>query len=162
MKCADSGDIKILVRFPGDPILKFLFEVRNCVGGANMRGWFTPKITSCVNLFTAVIFVFTLSCAYLILRHAILTHIIFNFWSVLHLKPYFPSRPKIFLVFVKSLSEDIHLPQRPRKSFKVDVPFFVSMVFVRVRYHTKWFLKHYNLSFSNSSLIHWVQKFNLY
>ena len=41
---ADSEDIKILVQFPGNSILKFLLPFRKCVGCVNMRGRFRIKI----------------------------------------------------------------------------------------------------------------------
>ena len=41
---ADSGDIKILIQFPGNSILKFSTNLGKCVGGANMRGRFILKI----------------------------------------------------------------------------------------------------------------------
>ncbi len=41
---ADSGDINILVQFPGNSILKFWVKFLNCVGGTHMRGCFVPKI----------------------------------------------------------------------------------------------------------------------
>ena len=37
---ADSRDIKILTRIPGNPILEILIKICNCVGSANMRGRF--------------------------------------------------------------------------------------------------------------------------
>ena len=42
---ADSGDINILVQFPGNSILKFWVKFWNCVGGTHMRECFVPKIT---------------------------------------------------------------------------------------------------------------------
>ena len=62
------------------------------------------------------------------------------------------------LIYVKSLSQDVHLLNRPRKSEKWDFPCFVPKKLVRVRYHWKWFFKLYNLSYSDSSFIRWVQK----
>jgi hypothetical protein len=41
---ADSGDINILVQFPGNSILKFWVKFLNCVGGTHMRRCFVPKI----------------------------------------------------------------------------------------------------------------------
>ena len=40
---ADSGDIKILVQFPGNSILKFWVKFWNCVGGTHMRGCFVNQ-----------------------------------------------------------------------------------------------------------------------
>ena len=45
----------------------------------------------------------------------------------------------------------VHLPQRPRKNWKVDFRHLVPRKSVRVRYYWKGFLKLYNLSFSDSS-----------
>ena len=47
---------------------------------------------------------------------------------------------------------------RLRKSQKVDFQCWVPTKLVRVRYHFKWFLKLFNLGFSDSGLIHWVPK----
>ena len=42
---SDSGDIKILAKFPGNSILEFWLKYWNCVGGTHMRGCFVHKIT---------------------------------------------------------------------------------------------------------------------
>ena len=55
-------------------------------------------------------------------------------------------------------SHHVHLPQRPRKSLKIDFRRSVPRKSVRVRYHWKWFLKLYTLSYSDSSFIPWVRK----
>ena len=54
MNRADSRDSKLLVQFPGNSILRFSSNFRNCVGGKRMRGGFILKITDCVNLIIAV------------------------------------------------------------------------------------------------------------
>ena len=41
---AESHDIKILTRFPGNPILEILIKNRNCVGSINMRRRFFVKV----------------------------------------------------------------------------------------------------------------------
>ena len=41
---ADSRDIKILVRFPGNPILEISIKIRNCVAGLYMRGCILMKV----------------------------------------------------------------------------------------------------------------------
>ena len=41
---AESQGIKILTRFPGNPILEILIKNRNCVGSTNMRRWFLMKV----------------------------------------------------------------------------------------------------------------------
>ena len=41
---AQSHGIKILARFPGNPILEILIEIRHCVGSTNMRGKFILKV----------------------------------------------------------------------------------------------------------------------
>ena len=51
-----------------------------------------------------------------------------------------------FFLFIKCL----------RKSSKVNFPLFVPRELVQVWYHFKWFLKLYNLSYSDSSYMHWV------
>ena len=61
---ADSGDIKILVWFPGSSILKFSIIFWKCVGGAQMRGCFILKITENINLITLVIFVYKMRGTY--------------------------------------------------------------------------------------------------
>ena len=63
---ADSGDTKILVQFPGNPILKFLLKFSNCVGGTHVRGYFNLKIIQCANLITLVILTRTNKGSYLI------------------------------------------------------------------------------------------------
>ena len=40
-----SGDIKTLVQFPVNPILKFVPNSQNCVGGAHLRGRFRVLIS---------------------------------------------------------------------------------------------------------------------
>ena len=54
VNCADSRDIKLLVQFPGNSILRFLSNFQNCVGDTRMRGCFILKITDCVNIMIAV------------------------------------------------------------------------------------------------------------
>ena len=51
-----------------------------------------------------------------------------------------------------------HLPKRPRKSLKMDFRFSYPRKLVRVWYHSKWFLKLYNMCYSDSSFIYWVRK----
>ena len=63
---ADSGDIKILVQFPGNPILKFLLNFLNYVGGTHMRGCFKLKITQSLYLITLVILTRKIKGNYLI------------------------------------------------------------------------------------------------
>ena len=41
---ADSRDIKILVEFPGNPILEISIKIRNCVGNPYMRGRSNMKV----------------------------------------------------------------------------------------------------------------------
>ena len=41
---ADSRDINILVRFPGNPILEISIKIRNCVGSLYMRGCILMKV----------------------------------------------------------------------------------------------------------------------
>ena len=61
---ADSGDIKILVRFHENPTL-FFFEIFwKCVGGTDMRGCFPLKIAKWVYLFMLVILVYTIRGIY--------------------------------------------------------------------------------------------------
>ena len=55
---ADSEDTKILVQFPGNPILKFLLNFLNCVGGTHMRGCFIFKIIKRIKLIMLVILVY--------------------------------------------------------------------------------------------------------
>ena len=64
---ADSGDIKVFVRFPGNTILKIFTNFWKCVGGADIRGCFILKITQCVDLITLVILIYKISGNYLIL-----------------------------------------------------------------------------------------------
>ena len=44
MRDAESHGIKILTRFPGNPILEILIKICNCVGYTNMRGRFLMKV----------------------------------------------------------------------------------------------------------------------
>ena len=62
------------------------------------------------------------------------------------------------LVYVNSLSDDVHLLKHLRKSSKMDFRFLVPRKFTRVRYHWKCFLKLYTLIYSDSSFIRWAQK----
>ena len=64
---ADSGDIKILVWFPGKSILKFAIIFWKCVGGAQMCGCNILKIAQCFILITPVIFICKIRGTYLIL-----------------------------------------------------------------------------------------------
>ena len=57
------------------------------------------------------------------------------------------------LIQVKSLPEDVHLLKHPRKCFQVDFWGPVPRKLVRVRYHCKWFLMLYNLSYSDKGFI---------
>ena len=41
---AESHGIKILTRFPGNPILEILIKICNCVGYTNMRGRFPNEM----------------------------------------------------------------------------------------------------------------------
>ena len=41
---AESHGIKILTRFPGNPILEILIKICNCVGYTNMHGRFLMKV----------------------------------------------------------------------------------------------------------------------
>ena len=66
---ADSGDIKIMVQFPGNPILKFFLQFSNCVGGTYMRGCFILKINQCVYLIMRIILIYKINDTYLILSH---------------------------------------------------------------------------------------------
>ena len=67
MTRADSGDIKILVRFPGTSILKNLVEFWNCVGYINMRGRFRIKLCQIVNFIIPNILEVLFTMVYLIL-----------------------------------------------------------------------------------------------
>ena len=51
---AGTKDIQIWIKFPGNPILKFLLEFWIFVGEIHMRRCFIFKITYCVNLVIAV------------------------------------------------------------------------------------------------------------
>ena len=64
---ADSGNIKILVWFPGKSILKFAIIFWKCVGGAQMCGCNILKIAQCFNLITPNIFICKIRGTYLIL-----------------------------------------------------------------------------------------------
>ena len=56
---AESGDIKILIKFLGNSLLKFLLNIWNLyVGCSHMRGVFTIKIIQYVNCFKLVIFIY--------------------------------------------------------------------------------------------------------
>ena len=49
---------KFFFQFPGNPILKFMFNFWNCVGGAHMRECLILKISQCINLITTVILIY--------------------------------------------------------------------------------------------------------
>ena len=53
---AESHDIKILIKFPGNPILEILIEFCNCVGDTNIRGCFVTKLCLLAILNCPVIF----------------------------------------------------------------------------------------------------------
>ena len=55
---SDSGNIRFLVRFPGNSILKILQNFWKCVGGVYMRGCLVLKITQSVQLFTLINFIY--------------------------------------------------------------------------------------------------------
>ena len=61
MNHADTGDIKVLNRFPGNSISKFSTNFWKCVSGADMRGCFILKITQCGGLIPLVILTFKIS-----------------------------------------------------------------------------------------------------
>ena len=63
---ANSGDIKILVQFPGNSILKILQNFWKCVGGVYMRGYLILKITQSVQLFTLINFIYKIRGIHLI------------------------------------------------------------------------------------------------
>ena len=44
VKNSESNDIKVLTRFPGNPVLEILIKICNCVGSSNMRGWFLINV----------------------------------------------------------------------------------------------------------------------
>ena len=53
---AESHDIKILARFPGNPTLEILIKNRNCVGNTNMRRCYLLKICLiAIHNFTAIL-----------------------------------------------------------------------------------------------------------
>ena len=49
---------------------------------------------------------------------------------------------------------NVHL----RKSYKIENPFSAPRKWARFWYHWKWFLKVYNLNYSDSNFINWVNK----
>ena len=62
----DSGDIKILVQYPGNLILKILQNFWKCVGGVYTRGCLILKITQNVRLFTLINFIYNIRGIHLI------------------------------------------------------------------------------------------------
>ena len=64
---AESHDIKILTRFPGNLILEIFIENLNCVGCTNMRGCFLIKLCLIANLNCPVILRCFLGWVYLVL-----------------------------------------------------------------------------------------------
>ena len=100
--------------------------------------------------------------------HVILTHVISYFWWVFHSKPYSPPRRHWYqkmwnfiahlLIHNRNLSHHFSLLKHPRKSAKMDFRCSVPRKLVRDLYHLKWFLKLYNLSYSDESFKDWVQK----
>ena len=63
---AYSGDVKVLVQFLENSILKILLNWK-CVGGAYMRGCYTLKIIKYVYFITLVIFIYEIRGTHLIL-----------------------------------------------------------------------------------------------
>ena len=117
---ADSGDIKLLVQFLGNTILKFSLRFRNCVECVNMRGYFILKTTQYVQLFMLAILIYETRGTHLISRQptqsepmlfpSLWRHRYQKMWNFLaHL-----------LINTKSFSDGVHLPKRPRKSLKID------------------------------------------
>ena len=45
VKNFESNDIKVLTRFPGNPVLEILIKICNCVGSTYMRGCFLMKVS---------------------------------------------------------------------------------------------------------------------
>ena len=64
----------------------------------------------------------------------------------------------IQIMTVKSLMEDVYLRKRLRKSYKVDFGRSVPRKMVRKWFHSKWFLKLFNLSYSDWIFIYWFRK----
>ena len=126
---ADSGDIKLLVWFPGSSILKFSIIFWKCVGCAQMRGCNILKIAQCVDLITPVIFIRKIRGTYLILPkptqfQPTLFPFFVRFFIQNHIFPpphWYPKMQKWnflahLLIRVKSLSHPVPMPKRPRSS----------------------------------------------
>ena len=64
---AESHGIKILTRFPGNPILGIFIKICNCVGYTNMRGRFLLKVGLIALFNCSVILRYFLVWVYLIL-----------------------------------------------------------------------------------------------
>ena len=64
---AESHDIKILTKFPGNLILEILIKFCNCVGGPNLRRCFLMKVCQIAIHNCPVILVCFLGGVYLIL-----------------------------------------------------------------------------------------------
>ena len=109
---------------------KFDFEIlvktlkwrgrRSCMG-------FSPRISQCVYLFMLV---------RALERYMYWYQKMWNFFA--HL-----------LIYVKNLSDDFRPPKHLRKSLRIDFRFSLPRKLIRVWYHLKWFLKIYNLSYSD-------------
>ena len=63
------------------------------------------------------------------------------------------------LVYTKRLSRDVHLRNRPRKSWNRNFPPEIPRKLWQFWYHSKWFEKLYKLSHSKLRAIHWVRKY---
>ena len=68
VKNSESNDIKVLTRFPGNPVLEILIKICNCVGSSNMRGWFLVNVCLIAIYNCPVILRYFLVWVYLILN----------------------------------------------------------------------------------------------
>ena len=141
MNCADSGVNQFLVRFPRTSILEFSANFWKCVGGAYLTEilsiifptswagktyrflWFkvNPRnFNPCKIDFRVVIYCIAFF------------HVDSRPRDKYQKMWYFPAH---LLIYVKSLSQDVHLPKRLRISSKVDFRCSVPKISVQGRYH---------------------------
>ena len=88
--------------------------------------------------------------------HEISTPVISNFSKGWHWYQKMQNFSAHLLIYGKTLPHHAPVLKRLRKSSKANFPLFVPRELVQVWYHFKSFLKLYNLSYSDSTYMHWV------
>ena len=152
---SESHDIKFITWFPGNPILKILIKICNCVGYTNMRRRFLVKV-SLIALFNCpvILTLFSVGLFDFEWTYAISTHVKSHFWSVFSCKTIFPLWPTgrdwyqktwnffaYLLIWVKSLSRPVHLRKRPRESLEMNFRVEIPRESIQIKNIFEWFRK---------------------